>query len=317
MALNICVESLGVSNVNTVLDGISEMKENIAEMKDKVHKDEEERKAKVQKDEDMEILNWLTRIDYASQQSDFISRRQAGTGQWLLDSAEYHTWLKSNKQTLFCPGIPGAGKTILTSIVIDNLDTLIQKESSVGIGYLYCNFRESNEQKAEDLLLSLLKQLSQQRSSLPESVKVLYKHYKEKGTRPPFNEISRVLQSVGSVYSRVFIVVDALDECQASDGCRARFLSEIFHLQATAKANLFATSRFIPEISEKFEGSISLEIRATEQDVRSYIDGHMSHLPSFVGRNLDLQEEIKKEIVESVDGMYVAPFIFMYKPPVD
>jgi hypothetical protein len=47
--------------------------------------------------------------------------------------------------------------------------------------------------------------------------------------------------------------------------------------------------------------------------VRSYIDGHMSHLPSFVGRNLGLQEEIKTEIVQVVDGMYVAYFIFIHK----
>ena len=29
------------------------------------------------------------------------------------DSVKYQSWLKTSKQTLFCPGIPGAGKTIL------------------------------------------------------------------------------------------------------------------------------------------------------------------------------------------------------------
>jgi hypothetical protein len=40
------------------------------------------------------VLNCLTPIDYASQQGDYIGRRQPGTGQWLLDSAEYRAWLK-------------------------------------------------------------------------------------------------------------------------------------------------------------------------------------------------------------------------------
>ena len=57
------------------------------------------------------ILDWLTPIDYAPQQSDFISRRQAGTGEWLLGSEQFKTWVETEKQTLFCPGIPGAGKT--------------------------------------------------------------------------------------------------------------------------------------------------------------------------------------------------------------
>jgi hypothetical protein len=35
------------------------------------------------------ILDWLTPIDYSAQQSDIISRRQEGTGEWLLYSREF------------------------------------------------------------------------------------------------------------------------------------------------------------------------------------------------------------------------------------
>jgi hypothetical protein len=35
------------------------------------------------------ILDWLTPINYSTQQSDFIGRRQEGTGQWLLSSNEF------------------------------------------------------------------------------------------------------------------------------------------------------------------------------------------------------------------------------------
>src|SRR5947209_17772181 len=62
--------------------------------------------------EGRDIIDWLTPIDYASQQSDFILARQEGTGEWLLESSEFHNWINQTKQTLFCPGIPGAGKTI-------------------------------------------------------------------------------------------------------------------------------------------------------------------------------------------------------------
>ena len=62
---------------------------------------------------------------------------------------------------LFCPGIPGAGKTILTSIVVDDLTTRFSNDPSVGIAYVYCNFRRRDEQKAEELFASLLKQLMQ------------------------------------------------------------------------------------------------------------------------------------------------------------
>src|SRR6266702_6012814 len=75
-----------------------------------------------QDDQDRQkIFDWLTSVDYGPQQSDYIRRRQAGTGQWLLDSKEFNEWLDQGKQTLFCPGIPGAGKTIITSIVVHYL----------------------------------------------------------------------------------------------------------------------------------------------------------------------------------------------------
>lgn len=250
------------------------------------------------------ILDWLTPIDYTSLQNDFIRRRQAGTGQWLLDSPEFQSWLKTDKQTLFCPGVPGAGKTILTSIVVDDLEKRFQDNKSTGIAYLYFHFRRQHEQKTDDILASLLKQLAQGQS-LPESLKSLYDSHRHKRTRPSFDEISRPLQSVAAMYSRVFIIVDALDECQTFDGCRSRFLMEIFALQARCGANIFATSRFIPEITSTFNQGMVIEIRASDEDVQRYLEGHMGQLPSFVGRNRKLQEEIKTGISEAVDGMYV------------
>lgn len=259
--------------------------------------------------ERLAILDWLTLIDYIPQQRDFISRRQAGTGQWLLESTEFQTWLETDKQTLFCPGIPGAGKTILTSIVIDDLISRFYNNSTTGIAYVYCNFQRRGEQKIDDLLASLLKQLAQGQSSLPDSVKDLYDRHKVKRTQPSLDETLRSLHSVAAMYSRVFIVVDALDECQVSDSCRSRLLSEIFNLQAKCGANVFATSRFIPEITDRFKDNITLEIRASSEDVRRYLDGHMFQFPGFVGRNLELQEEIKTAILKAIDGMYVASYI--------
>ncbi|KAI0427227.1 hypothetical protein F5Y09DRAFT_350585 [Xylaria sp. FL1042] len=44
-----------------------------------------------------------------------------GTGKWFLESPKYGHWLQNDGQTLFCHGIPGGGKTVLTSVVIKQL----------------------------------------------------------------------------------------------------------------------------------------------------------------------------------------------------
>ena len=251
------------------------------------------------------VVDWLTPIDYASQQSDFILARQEGTGEWLLKSSEFQAWVSQSKQTLFCPGIPGAGKTMITSIVIEQLHTKFQDDSSTGIAYLYCNFRRQHEQNPEDLLASLLKQLVQEQPSIPESINSLHKRHRDKRTRPSFEEISKALHSVVTGYSKTFIIVDALDECHVSDGGRRRFLSEIFSLQTRTGANLFATSRFIPEIVNEFKEATLLEIRASSEDIRKYLNSHMSQLPSCALKSRDLQEKVRTEIVQAADGMYV------------
>lgn len=257
----------------------------------------------IQRDENSKILEWLTPIDYGSQQSDYLRRRQPGTGQWLLGSTKFQAWVETSRQTLFCPGIPGAGKTILTSIVVDYLFKRFHNDSAVGIAYIYCNFQRKDEQKIDDLLASLLTQLAGSCPSMPGSVKDLYHRHNTKRTMPTLEEISSILHSVAAEYSSVFIIVDALDECQASGRCRTRLLSEIFNLQKRHRVNILATSRLVPDIFDQFQGSLQLEIRARDEDVRTYLDHHMSPERAILGKNLQLQEEIKGRIVQAVDGM--------------
>ena len=280
-------------------------------MKDGVDRLNQGRQEHEQNEKRQIILDWLSPIDYASQLSDFMARRQEGTGLWLLNSNEFQHWLNQSKQTLFCPGIPGAGKTMIASIVIDHLYAKYQADSNVGIAYLYCNFRRQDEQKPVALLASLLKRLLQERPTLPISTKKLYECHQSKKTQPSFDEISQELQSTIASFSTTFIVIDALDECQVSDGSQTKFLSKILHLQTNTRANLFITSRLIPDIVKEFQGAASLEIRASDGDVQSYIDRQLSRLPSFVHRNLDLKEQIKFEIVKAVDGMYAPPHLAM------
>jgi hypothetical protein len=157
-----------------------------------------------------------------------------------------------------------------------------------------------------DLLASLLKQLVQARP-IPEIIKSLYESHKSRRNYPSNDEISKALHSICTNYSKVFIVVDALDEYQVSN--RRILLSEIFNLQAKSRISFFATSRFIPEITKEFEGSISLEVRANDDDIRRYLDGRISRLRPFVKNNPTLRDETKAEIIKAVDGMYVPSYL--------
>jgi hypothetical protein len=251
------------------------------------------------------ILDWLTPVNYGSQQSDYFRNRQQGTGQWFLESKEYREWIDADGKTLFCPGIPGAGKTILSSIIINDLHTRFSENPNIGIGYIYCNFRREQEQKIDDLLASLLKQFSRGWHCLPESVDLLYGKHKKNATRPILEEVSATLQSVVGLYAKVFIIVDALDECQTLDDCRGKLLSEIFRLQGKFTVNICATSRPISDVASIFDRALCLVIHATKDDVALYLERHMGTLRSVVKTNPRLQEQIKTGISDAVDGMWV------------
>ncbi|KAL2813093.1 purine and uridine phosphorylase [Aspergillus granulosus] len=259
-------------------------------------------RSKWERKEDYDILNWITAIDYGPQQSDYFRRRQDGTGQWLISSAEFQQWLRAPQKTLFCPGIPGAGKTILTSIVINHITKHTFEENNIGVAYLYCNFQRKDDQRIEDLLSSLLKQLAERQTSLPGEVKELYNQHKHERTRPAFEDIASTLHEVIVKYSRVFIVIDALDECQTSEGCRTKLLSEIFKLQIKCGINIFATSRINAEIEKLFCDALSLEIRAKESDVELYLDKRMQ-LQQLDTLDNDLKAEIKRRVVDATAGM--------------
>ncbi len=116
-------------------------------------------------------------------------------------------WVETDEQTLFCSGIPGAGKTILTSIVIEELTTCFLDNEIIEIVYLCFNFRRQEEQKIDNLLLSLLKQLAECLPSIPTSMKDLYNRHRNNRRRPLLDEVSKAIQSVTALYSRVLLLL--------------------------------------------------------------------------------------------------------------
>jgi hypothetical protein len=69
------------------------------------------------------------------------------------------------------------------------------------------------------------------------------------------------------------------------------------------------TPRFIPEIANEFAGKCALlEIRDSDENVRRFLDNQIKQLSSFVLRNIDLQEEIKTEIIKAVQEIYLCFF---------
>ncbi|KAJ5625445.1 hypothetical protein N7510_001754 [Penicillium lagena] len=225
---------------------------------------------------------------------------------WLLKTEDFQRWIGSQEQILFCPGIPGSGKTVLSSIIIDHLEQMFPDQEDVVIAYLFCDYRQ--QQTLTELYSALLRQAVQRKPSIPESVKSFYQKYSTKSASPSEEAILDELRSIFTSCARAFVVIDALDECPVSDGngssVRHSFLRELVRLQNEAGFNLLATSRQDQEIAAHFEGAASVEIQASSEDIQYYVDFRLSDLPSFVRKREKLQQSIKDSITEAAKDMY-------------
>jgi Cdc6-like AAA superfamily ATPase len=242
----------------------------------------------------------MSASDYPAQQSDIIKRREEETGQWFLDAPEVSRWLNEVKATLFCPGIPGAGKTMLAAVAIDHLLNTAQN-SAHGTAYVYCNYKAQEEQDVSSMLAAILKQLVSGQPSAVEHIERLHQKHAVRGTKPSLDEITNALRNVLAHYPYVCVVIDALDECQSAT--RRQLLAKLRDLQAGRDVRLMVTARFIPDIEDTFQTALRLEVQASREDVKRFIAGQTYRLPACIQRSAALQDMMQEKILDAVDGM--------------
>ncbi|KAF8476778.1 hypothetical protein BDZ91DRAFT_641571, partial [Kalaharituber pfeilii] len=115
------------------------------------------------------LLAWLSPLEPQKRHQDVQAARMKNTGNWLLQSHQFQSWVKDERSSdschvLGCYGKPGAGKTVTASIVIDYVST-IATGSRNSIIYLYCDYRDQKEQSLVYIIGGFSKQLVRQFTS--------------------------------------------------------------------------------------------------------------------------------------------------------
>ncbi|KAJ7772855.1 ankyrin repeat-containing domain protein [Mycena maculata] len=252
-----------------------------------------------------EVIEWYSPLNFFLRQADIFGSRQPGTGGWLLEDPTFQRWKLDRGKTLWCCGMPGAGKTVLASIIVENLRAELESPE-IGVAVIYLNHKETEIQTPSNLLAAVWRQFVF-RKSLSEDIHQLYETHRERRTRPSLEDTHSILRSTVSEFSSVFIAVDALDEYP--DGERNTLLRRLLSLGLTV--NLLLTSR--PHINiahsiPKHSDLETLEIRAKEEDIYRHLDAQILdsvRLSNHIRNCPDLREEIEEQIVRRSDGMFL------------
>jgi hypothetical protein len=190
-------------------------------------------------------------------------------------------------------------------MLVDHLRQEFGPKSNVAVACVYCDYKlvKAKKQSAENLLASLWKDLAINNGPLSEVVKNIHEKNKGRDSRPALNEVSKALHFEIGRYSKVFIILDALDECPEGD-VRDNLVDELLALPKNAK--LMVTSRPHLNIQQYFEGVNRLEVRATENDLQTFLEGQMHRFNKCVKQDLhgeNLRELIINTIISCADGM--------------
>ncbi|KAK4223806.1 hypothetical protein QBC38DRAFT_548154 [Podospora fimiseda] len=167
-----------------------------------------------------EISTWLSPCDPNENHEIARSKLKYGgttAGSWLTGGEAFKNWKSSSRSFMCIYGIPGSGKTVLSSIIIENIKTYLENlEVKKGhAAYSYFDFNTKKASSLSNLLKSLILQLSHTRLSnkLKESYRNLYGS--NEGLAIP--ELTKILLEVLRQLGPTYIVVDALDECDSSE----------------------------------------------------------------------------------------------------
>ena len=197
--------------------------------------------------------------------------------------------------------------TLSRSIVVNHLQALLLENEKIAIAFIYCNYKEQAEHTVYNLVASLLKQMLQDRRAISGNIKSFYERHRRQGTPPTLDEVVGVLTTEIETYTKVFVVVDALDECREDDATRAMLLEVLRSLPGNV--NLMVTSRNLPSIARDFGGAKRLHIRAKDDDIRKYIEGRLALGPRHLKQ---LQETIVDRVTANANGMYVLPMTLIW-----
>lgn len=260
---------------------------------------------------DQIVADWLGPSTYIDDQNDAFALVQPGTGQWFLNGTDYANYLHSVCHNVMLSGIPGSGKTLMTSIIINDLRERFWNDSRTMVLFLYNSYKRQHEQTAPLMFASLLRQAFLHNPDKAKSVVERFKYHRKETrmSRPNLSELVNCLHEVLEFYSQTFLVIDALDECVMSGNDplshRHLFLTQLETLQKTktTKINILITTRPTHEnLPLKVE---TVEFRAAMHDVASYVSHRLQLSNKQMFRRHDIHEKVQNAIMSSSNGMFL------------
>ena len=239
--------------------------------------------------------------------------RYEGTGAWIFRHETFREWEKfAHSSTLCCHGIPGCGKTVLASTIVDALN-FNKNLRGTQVVYYYCDYADQRTLQTDRIIGTLLKQFFIS-GHIPEEIEAqIPLGCVEGGQSLSMNELMDLVVLAVKLSSPTFVVLDGLDECEKEPRLQMTgFLNRLSGL-CTAVVKTLVLCREEDQLLRSLQRTPCIRITpsALEGDIKSFVTGSVkSRVQSreLRLRNPSLELEIVSELVSKAHGMFLWVF---------
>ena len=237
-----------------------------------------------------------------------------------MKSEQYAKWKTDAASFLWLHGIPGCGKTILTSTIIQSVLQYCDRDPGKVVAYFYFDFNDPQKRLPELMVKSLTTQLSQQCTRIPTALKILFSSCENGERQPSLDVLLQVLQQTIQEFPCSYIILDALDE--SIDRAELMEILETMADWKLEKLHIMVTSRKERDLESSLEclveehNTICLQSKVVDNDISTYVHHRLcddKKLRKWYN-NAEIRQEIEAVLMEGAHGMYNYPIIGLIPP---
>jgi NACHT domain len=228
-----------------------------------------------------------------------------------LQGKPYEKFKNGESPFIWLHGIPGCGKSVLSSTIIEDLFQFCQSQPGNVVVYYYFDFSEPQKQVPELMVRSIITQLVRRCGITPQSLRTLFSASKDGRQPVSIDAYLECLRDFTKHFSHVYLVLDALDECRGR-GELTDILSAMVRWEVDA-LQLLVTSRKERVIERSLEdlveegNVICLQSQIVDKDIQLYTHERLSNDKDLQKwcKDKELQNDIERALAEGSHGMYV------------
>ncbi|KAF8526884.1 ankyrin repeat-containing domain protein, partial [Hysterangium stoloniferum] len=251
------------------------------------------------------IYDWLSAPNPSNIFNEAHEKCTKGTGDWFINGMQFAGWKAQCNQCLWIYGIPGSGKTVLCSSIIDNLQNHCDKHPSHLLLYFFFDSRDLQDgfQLHQKLICSLVKQVISKCFDIPHGVLEIYKDGMQ---QPCLASLEITFSCLLAMFDHAYIVLDAIDECSEPfkvlkwlKGLLKQH-DQSLHIIVTARPEV-SIRRILDSINHE---SLFLERVTENNDICIYIHVTLQDTGHLYSLDSTAQDTLVKTLKEKAEGMF-------------